>query len=41
MELRHTLKQIIPASIKRKQYIDVNLKAVDAAFNYCLRELGA
>jgi len=30
-----TLKQIIPVSIKRKQYIDVNLKAVETAVRFC------
>ncbi len=30
-----TLKQIIPLSIKRKQYIEVNLKAVEAALRFC------
>ncbi len=29
-----TLKQIIPLSIKRKQYVEVNLKAVEAALRF-------
>ena len=30
-----TPKQIIPVSIRRKQYIDVNLKAVEKAVHFC------
>jgi 2-oxoisovalerate ferredoxin oxidoreductase beta subunit len=36
-----TLKQIIPVSIKRKQYIDVNLKAVEAGVGFCDEKLKA
>ena len=34
-----TLKQIIPVSIKRKQYIDVNLRAVEKAVRFCEQRL--
>jgi hypothetical protein len=34
-----TLKQIIPVSIKRKQYIEVNLKAVEVAVRFCEEQL--
>ena len=34
------MRKIIPLSIKRKQYIDVNLKAVDAALRFCEEQIG-